>query len=118
MSEINQFVDHYMALWNEPDAELRRKGIVELWVEDGAQFTRSREFRGYEALEERVASAHEQFVRTGGFVFRLSSDIEEHHNAVKFNWEMLPIGGGEVAGVGSVFFLLSDDGRISLDYQF
>jgi hypothetical protein len=118
MSEINQFVDRYMVLWNEPDAELRRKSIAELWVEDGVQFTSSREFRGYEALEERVTSAHEQFVKTGGFVFKLSSDVKEHHNAVTFTWEMVPASGGEVAAVGTIFLLLSDDGRIHSDYQF
>ena len=36
MSEINQLVDRYVAVWNEPDAELRRRSIAELWVEDGA----------------------------------------------------------------------------------
>lgn len=118
MSEINQLVDRYMALWHESDAELRRKGIAELWVEDGAQFISSREFRGYNELEERIASAHKQFVQDGGFVFRPSGNIAAHHNAVKLNWEMVPASGGEVAAVGTIFLLLSDDGRIHLDYQF
>jgi hypothetical protein len=74
MSEINTLVDRYVAVWNEPNAELRRKSITKLWVEDGVQFIRSREIRGYKALEERVEAVHEEFVKTGGFVFRLSSD--------------------------------------------
>ena len=92
-SELNALVDCYIAVWHEPDAERRRKRIAELWVEDGVQFTRSREMRGYQALEERVEAAHEEFVQTGGFVFRLSSDAQGHHNALKFNWEMVPAGG-------------------------
>ena len=118
MSELNQLVNRYIALWHEPDAELRRQSITELWMEDGAQFTRLREIRGYQALEERVSTAYEKFVKTEGFLFRLSSDVDAHHNAVKFTWEMVPAAGGEAAAVGTIFLLLSDDGRIHLDYQF
>ena len=32
-----QPADRYMALWNEPDAERRRRMIAELWTEDGSQ---------------------------------------------------------------------------------
>ena len=116
-SELNELVDRYIAVWHEPDAERRRKRIAELWVEDGVQFTRSREFRGYQALEERVEAAHEEFVKTGGFVFRQSGDVNEHHNALMFRWEMVPFTGGEVAAAGTIFLLL-DDGRIRFDYQF
>ena len=117
-SELYELVGRYIAVWHEPNAELRRKRIAALWVEDGVQFTTSREIRGYKALEERVEAAHEEFVQTGGFVFRLSSDVNGHHNALKFNWEMVPAGGGEVAAAGTIFLLLSDDGRICFDYQF
>jgi len=115
---LNQLVDRYLAIWSEPDAQRRREGITELWAEDGVQFTSSREIRGYQALVERVGAAYEQFVKTGGFLFRLSSDVDAHHNAVKFAWEMVPVAGGEAAAVGTIFFLLSDDGRIRFDYQF
>jgi hypothetical protein len=117
-SELNALVDRYIALWHEPDAELRRKRIAELWVEDGVQFTTSREIRGYKALEERVEAAHEEFVQTGGFIFRRSSDVNGHHNALTFHWEMVPAGGGEAAAVGTIFLLRSSDGRIRFDYQF
>ena len=30
-------VRRYVAVWQEPDAELRRKAVRELWAEDGAQ---------------------------------------------------------------------------------
>ena len=117
-SDPNALVDRYIAVWHEQDAERRRKRIAELWVEDGVQFTRSREIRGYQALEERVEAAHEEFVKTGGFVFRQSGDVNEHHNALTFRWEMVPFTGGEVAGAGTIFLLLNDDGRIRFDYQF
>ena len=117
-SELNELVDRYIAVWHEPDAERRSKRIAELWVEDGVQFTRSHEIRGYTALEERAEAAHKEFVKTGGFVFRRSSDVKGHHNALTFQWEMVPAGGGEAAAVGTIFFLRNSDGRIRLDYQF
>jgi len=117
-SELTQLVDQYIALWHETDAERRRKLITGLWVENGVQFTRQHEHRGYQALEERVVRAYEEFVKKEGFVFRLSSDVVGHHDALKFTWEMVPAGGGEVAASGTIFFLLSDDRRIRLDYQF
>jgi len=116
--EITQLVDRYIAFWHEPDAEQRRRSVAHLWAEDGVQFTQSREIRGHKALEERVETAHEEFVKTGGFIFRRLGDAQGHHNAVKFNWEMVPAGGGDVAASGTIFLLLSDDGRIRFDYQF
>ena len=117
-TELQQLVEQYMKIWNEPDAALRRASIPKLWTEDAIQFIPEDEYRGYEALEKRVTSAHEEFVKQGGFVFRPSGAFEEHHGAVKFSWEMLPASGGEIAAVGTIFLLLSDDGRIHRDYQF
>jgi len=118
MNEITQLVDRYIAIWHEPDVEQRRRSVAHLWAEDGVQFTNSREIRGHKAFEERVEAAHEEFVKTGGFVFRRLGDAQGHHNAVKFAWEMVPAGGGDVAATGTIFLLLSDDGRIRFDYQF
>jgi len=32
--EAEQLADRYVALWNEPDPERRRRMIAELWTED------------------------------------------------------------------------------------
>lgn len=117
-TELQQLVEQYLNIWNEPDAATRRAHIANLWTEDGVQFTTEHEYRGYEALEKRVTSAHEQFVQQGGYVFKQSGEFAAHHGAVKLTWEMMPAGGGEVAASGLIFWLLSDDGRIRLDYHF
>ncbi|GHO97729.1 hypothetical protein KSF_077770 [Reticulibacter mediterranei] len=118
MMSSNEIVERYMALWNEEDDETRRELIEQLWVEAGVQLLSSREYRGYDELEERVTGAHKQFVKTGGYIFRRAGEVKEHHGAIKLDWEMVPAGGGEVAGTGTVFLLLSEDGRIHTDYQF
>ncbi|MYQ79422.1 MULTISPECIES: hypothetical protein [unclassified Streptomyces] len=43
---------------------------------------------------------------------------QEIRDVVKFNWEMAPRDGGEVAGVGLEVLVLGPDGRIVSDYQF
>ncbi|MBO0777394.1 MAG: nuclear transport factor 2 family protein [Ktedonobacteraceae bacterium] len=114
---LQQFVERYMAVWNEADADRRTKGISEVWTEDGVQFTSKGEYRGHQALQERISTNHETFVKTQGLLFRVAN-VAVHHDAVKLVWEMLPAQGGEVRGSGVLFLLLSDDGRVRLDYQF
>jgi hypothetical protein len=46
-----------------------------------------------------VTRAYEDFVATGGFVFRSRGDAARLHDTVKFHWVVAPVGGGEVAGV-------------------
>jgi uncharacterized protein len=116
--ELSQFVKQYMEIWNEPDVELRRKSIAELWTEDGVQFTNLHEYHGYQALEERVTAAYEQFVKTDGCIFKLASEVGAHHNAMKLTWDMVPAAGGEALATGIIFLVLAEDGRIRFDYQF
>ena len=118
MIDAKELVSRYVAVWNEPDAQARRKEIAALWKEDGAHYTKSIEARGYDALEARVASAYERFVGNGRYVFRAIDNVDCHHNTVKFNWAMVPASGGDVESVGFDFFILDTDGRIAVDYQF
>ena len=116
-AELNALAERYVAVWNEPDAELRRRRIAELWTPDGANLTKSLEARGYEALEARVRTSHEKWVRDGGCFFR-PCDAQGNHGAVRFKWEMVSMSAGEVISVGYDFLVLADDGRIRTDYQF
>ena len=115
--ELDAFVERYIAVWNEPDAAVRRRMVEELWVPDGANFTKTKEWRGYEALEARVRGAHEKWVRDGGCLFRTRS-ADSHHGAVRLVWDMVSTGGGQVVSIGLELMLLADDGRIREDFQF
>ena len=118
MSDLTSVVNRYMAVWNEPDVTIRLKRIRELWTEDGATCHRLLDARGYDVIEACVRDAHEKWVRDGGYVFKARPNVVEHHNVAKFNWEMVPANGGEIASVGFDFFILTDDGRIQSDYMF
>jgi len=120
MRDITELVHRYVGVWNEADPEARRRTIASLWSKDGATLhnTAENSARGYEAIEARVASAYEKWVRTGGFVFRPRTNVDAHHDVVKFGWEMVPAAGGEAAATGVDVFILDDDGRIRVDYMF
>ena len=135
MTTPEQLTERYVALWNEPDPDRRHETIRELWAPGGAQvleppeqmrdgatqigFPPPRlECRGHEALAARVARAHDEFVAAGGFLFRSRGNASRLDDVVKFNWEMVPAGGGAAQAVGLELLLLDDEGRIRLDYQF
>lgn len=135
MTNPNDLVDRYVALWNEHDADRRRAATAELWTEDGVHIlqppqemreaaagpglglTARLEARGHAALEVRATSAYEEFVAPGEFRFRRRDDVERLDDVVKFRLEMVS-NSGEVAGVGLEFLVIAPDGRIRTDYQF
>jgi hypothetical protein len=130
-----KLAEKYLALWNEPDADQRRRIIAELWTEDGTHLlqppqeiraiaaqpgiglTAILEARGYEAIEARAASAYEHWVASEGLSFRGRDDAERLGDVVKFHWEAVAKD-GELFAVGLNFLVLAADGRIERDYTF
>ena len=137
MTDVNpqDLADHYIALWTQPDAELRRKAIRDLWAEDGAHIlwppveireaaavlgfdSTTLEAHGYGALEARVTRSYERFIAPGQYTFRPRGDAVRLRNVVKFTWETVPTSGGEAVSGGLEVLVLDDDGRIKADYMF
>jgi hypothetical protein len=118
MTDIATFVDRYVNIWNEPDADRRRQTVRELWQEDARHLARTLEAVGYDGIETRVASAYQKWVKEKGNVFRLRDGVDGHHDTIKLRWEMLPAAGGEVISIGFDFLVLGEDGRIRTGYQF
>ena len=115
--ELASLIERYVELWNEPDPEVRRATIEELWAPRGANYTQSMAAVGYDALDARVTSAYESYVGTGQYRFRAGAPAVEHHDAVKVEWEMVNLADHTVASVGLEFLVLAD-GRIRSDHQF
>jgi hypothetical protein len=130
-----ELTEKYLALWNEPDANRRRRMIAELWTEDGRHIlqppqeiraiaarpglamTAILEARGYEEIDARAASAYEHWVGSQGLSFRGRDDAERVGDVVKFHWEAIAKD-GDVVAVGLIFMVLAADGRIERDYTF
>jgi hypothetical protein len=118
MSDAQDIAGRYIHIWNETDSAARRAQIASLWIEDGTHYVRAREVHGHADLEVRVATSHQTNVADKGYRFELAGGIEPLRDMVKFNWRMVPNGGGAVAATGLIVLLLADDGRIRTDYQF
>src|SRR5919108_5571569 len=130
-----ELAKRYFALWNEPDADRRRRMIAELWAEDGRHIlqppqeirgiaarpglalTAILEARGHEEIEARVASAYEHWVGSEGLSFRRRDEAEQLGDVLKFHWEALDKD-GELFAVGLHVLVLAADGRIERDYTF
>jgi hypothetical protein len=128
-------VEKYLALWNEPDADRRRRTIAELWTADGRHIlqppqeiraiaaqpgiamTATLEARGYEEIEARATSAYEHWVGSEGLSFRGRGDAERLGDVVKFHWDAIAPD-GEVTAVGLCVLVVAAHGRIERDYTF
>jgi hypothetical protein len=130
-----ELAEKYVALWNEPDPDRRRRMIAELWAEDGRHMlqppqeiraiaaqpgiamTATLEAHGYDEIEARAASAYEHWVGSEGLSFRGRDDADRLGDVVKLHWEAIAKEGSVVA-VGLSFLVVAADGRIKRDYTF
>jgi hypothetical protein len=125
----------YVALWNEPDADRRRRMIAGLWTQGGRHvlqppqemraiaaqpgiaMTAILEARGYEEIEARATSVYEHWVGTEGMSFRGRDDADRLGEVVKLHWDAVG-GDGAVLATGLSILVLATDGRIERDYTF
>jgi hypothetical protein len=112
---MDAFVERYVAVWNEPDAQVRRASVEALWTPDGAMVNRLRRYAGHVAVAEGVTRSYDAFVGRG---FRFEAEgWRAHHEALLFSWLMRDPQGA-VDSRGTNFIQLAGDGRIVLDHQF
>lgn len=130
-----ELAEKYLAVWNEPDADERRRTITELWAEDGRHILQPpQEMRamaaqpgiamtailmaqGHAEIEARAAGVHDHWVGSEGFTFRGRDDADRLGDVVKLHWEAVAAD-GTVFAVGLSFLVLTACGRIERDYTF
>ena len=117
MSRLNDFVDRYVALWNEPDEQFRRKIIGEMWASDGIYVNEPNLCTGHEEISAQLTFAHDYY-HDKGFHFRSQYNAVGHHDTLKFNWVMVSNETGELESIGFDFVVLDAAGRIRADYQY
>ncbi len=135
MTGTQAFAEKYVALWNEPGAERRRRMIAELWAEEGRHILQPpQEIRelaaqpgiamtailvaqGHEEIAARADSVYEHWVGSEGLSFRGRDDADRLGDVVKLHWEAVAKD-GTVFAVGLSFLVLVADGRIERDYTF
>ena len=111
MSQSDNVVERYIAIWNETDAGRRRHLIAETWDDDSSYVDPLFSADGHEGIDALVAGFQQQFPEHR---FRLSSAVDQHHDRLRFSWELMePVGGVPIVK-GTDFGLVADDGRLQV----
>jgi hypothetical protein len=97
MNNLAALIDRYFAMWNEIDGEQRRDLIAQTWTEDASYVDPLMEGLGQAGIDAMVAGVQAQFP---GHAFRRTSEIDAHHDRVRFTWELAPADGAAlVSGI-------------------
>jgi non-heme chloroperoxidase len=115
-SDAEDLVARYVALWNEPDAESRRRQIATLFAPEGVHANETGTAKGHDLIAAETAAVQDAYVAKG-FAFAPSGFSQAHHNVARFEWRM-GAQDGAAAATGSNFVILDENGRILFDYQF
>jgi hypothetical protein len=117
-TSANEFVDRYVALWNETDETTRRRLVTELYAPDATYiFYRRDPFHGHDEIAEQVTYTADIY-HPMNYFFVSAHNALRHHNLIRFNWVMVAKETGEMEMAGQNVVALADDGRILTDYQF
>ncbi|WP_329518987.1 nuclear transport factor 2 family protein [Spirillospora sp. NBC_01491] len=114
MNDAQQFVERYLATWNETDPAALRAAVEALWTEDGAYTDPLADVAGHDAIAATIGAVQEQFP---GLVFRAGGPVDAHHDQARFTWELGPEG-GEALVVGFDVAVFAADGRLGKVYGF
>jgi len=117
MQVASDLIERYVAVWNEPDRDARRRRIEGVWAPGGATCYRLLDARGYEAIEARVVGSWERWLREGNYIFRPVRAIA-HDRAIRFEFALVATANGRIEAQGLCYLLLDDEGRIACDFQF
>jgi len=101
-------VDTYLAAYNETDATARDALLRAAFVADGRLVDPPLSGEGREGISEMMGMVHQQFP---GHTFRRSTGVDEHHDHVRYGWELLDAD-GNVALAGMDVGLLDGAGRL------
>lgn len=108
MSNLTDLIDRYIAMWNETDDVRRRELIARVWTEEARYLDPALESEGRSGIDAMVRSVQERFP---GHRFRRTSEVDAHHDRVRFCWELGPESGAAV--VKGVDMGVVADGRLA-----
>jgi hypothetical protein len=115
MGDVTATVELYLNLWNETSKEARMKGITETFTPDATYTDPLADVAGHDGIDTMIAGVQGQFP---GFTFKLLGAVDSNHNIARFQWELVPVAGGESVVIGSDVAVLSEDGKIRSIYGF
>jgi hypothetical protein len=101
-------VTQYVDAWNETDAAVRKILLDQCWADEGVYIDPTVELAGRDQLLHHIAKV--QSARPGARL-EFMSDIDVHHNVVRFLWRLVRADG--TTGDTSIDFgEIGPDGRL------
>jgi len=88
LNELNKLIDHYIAIWNETDAERRRALIALAWTEDACYRDPLMQADGHAGIDAMVAGVQQRFP---AHRFRRVGAVDAYHDRVRFAWALAPL---------------------------
>jgi hypothetical protein len=115
MTDLTSIVDEYLAVWNETDADGRRRKLEQLWAADGPYTDPLAAVSGRDGFSALIGAAQQQFA---GLQFVRGATYDEHHNIVRFTWDLVPGTGAEPVAIGFDVAEVNEVGQITNVYGF
>ena len=115
MTDLTAIVDQYLAAWNETDAAGRRQQIDALWAADGTYTDPLAAVAGRDSFSDLIGAAQQQFA---GLQLVRGATYDEHHNIVRFTWDLVPAPGAEPVVTGFDVAQVNEAGQIATVYGF
>ena len=109
MTDIAATVESYFALWTEPDPVRRQKLIASTFEEDATYVGPALGGNGHDGIGDLATQLQEPL---GGYRFNRTSDVDVHHDRVRYSWEIVPPGSKAPLAAGVDFGVIAPDGRL------
>lgn len=106
---IDTIVDSYLYAYGESDGVRRRELIVGAFIENATMADPPVAASGYDGIDAMFAAVQAQFP---GNAFRRTSVIDQHHDAARYEWELVAPD-GTIGVAGTDFVRLAADGRLA-----
>jgi hypothetical protein len=108
MTDFEQVVQNYIAIWNETDAGKRRELIGMTWTADATYVDPLMRGDGPDGIDVMIEQVQRQFP---GFTFSLTTKVDGYNDRVRFAWEAAANGGPPLVA-GTDFGVVAEDGRL------
>ena len=105
--DATHVAEHYIAVWNETDAERRLKLLETHWSADARYVDPVMQGSGHAQISALVGGVHQRYP---GFRFALKGQPDAHGDRLRFSWTLGPSGAEDL--IAGTDFARLEAGRL------
>jgi len=109
MTDPKQIAERYIALWNEPDAAVRKELLAQDWTPTATYVDPLAAGKGVAEIDALIGGVQQRFP---SFSFKLTGKPDGHGEFIRFSWSLGP-GDYVDAPIEGTDFAVIKDGRIA-----